>query len=194
MSMVDWRQINLTYDALERLTGRNVGGKVTESYTYAPGSVSGTTSTRISRYVTGYNGNTVMDHSYTYDAGGNITRETDNGDSSYWLFVYDAQGQMQYATDYTAGGIANARYKYYYDAAGNLTSRKVSNHDNSEIFEQHTYTYGNSDWKDLLTAFDGQSITYDAVGNPTAYYDGSTMVWAEGRRLQSITRNGQATA
>ncbi|MFQ9053570.1 MAG: hypothetical protein ACLR5H_10870 [Oscillospiraceae bacterium] len=29
-----------------------------------------------------------------------------------------------------------------------------------------TYTYGNADWPDLLTAFNGKSITYDAIGNP----------------------------
>ena len=30
----------------------------------------------------------------------------------------------------------------------------------------HTYTYGDGDWKDLLTAFDGQAIAYDANGVP----------------------------
>ncbi len=52
-------------------------------------------------------------------------------------------------------------------------------------------TYTDSQWKDLLTAVNGQTITYDAIGNPTNYYDGSTMDWAEGRRLQSVTQNGQ---
>ena len=46
----------------------------------------------------------------------------------------------------------------------------------------------------MLTAFDGHAITYDNAGNPTTYYDGSTMVWGEGRRLQSITKNGQTTS
>ena len=29
-----------------------------------------------------------------------------------------------------------------------------------------TYTYGDADWKDKLTAFNGKNITYDAIGNP----------------------------
>ena len=29
-----------------------------------------------------------------------------------------------------------------------------------------TYTYGNADWPDLLTAYNGKSITYDAIGHP----------------------------
>ncbi len=41
-----------------------------------------------------------------------------------------------------------------------------------------TYTYGDSDWRDLLTA-------YDAIGNPTSYYNGTrwTMSWVNGRSL-----------
>ena len=37
---------------------------------------------------------------------------------------------------------------------------------------EHTYTYGDANWKDLLTAFDGHSITYDGGGNPLSYYNG----------------------
>ena len=37
-----------------------------------------------------------------------------------------------------------------------------------------TYTYGDSDWKDLLTAYSGHPITYDAIGNHTVWYVGST--------------------
>ena len=29
------------------------------------------------------------------------------------------------------------------------------------------FTYGDANWKDKLTAFNGQAITYDAIGNPT---------------------------
>ena len=30
----------------------------------------------------------------------------------------------------------------------------------------HTDTYGDANWKDKLTAFNGKNITYDAIGNP----------------------------
>ena len=43
----------------------------------------------------------------------------------------------------------------------------------------HLYTYGNSQWADLLTAYDGHSITYDGSGNPLSYYNGAdyTFTW-----------------
>ena len=47
-----------------------------------------------------------------------------------------------------------------------------------EQIETHTYGYNDITWRDLLTSYDGQSITYDAIGNPlsilqrTAVYDG----------------------
>ena len=42
---------------------------------------------------------------------------------------------------------------------------------------------------DLLTAYDGQSITYDAIGNPTSYYNGTrwNFTWQNGRRLATAS-------
>ena len=45
-----------------------------------------------------------------------------------------------------------------YDGYGNILSK------NGKV-----YTYGDDDWKDKLTAYDGQAITYDAQGNPVSY-------------------------
>ena len=54
----------------------------------------------------------------------------------------------------------------------------------------HTYTYGDSEWKDLLTAYDGESITYDSIDNPTSYYNGNrwTFGWENGRQLTSLSK------
>ena len=49
----------------------------------------------------------------------------------------------------------------------------------------HTYQYGNSQWRDLLTSYDGDAITYDAGGNPLTYRDGITFTWQNGRQLAS---------
>ena len=46
----------------------------------------------------------------------------------------------------------------------------------------HTYV---CNFSDQLTSYDGESITYDASGNPTNYL-GATLVW-EGQRLKSYT-------
>ena len=42
----------------------------------------------------------------------------------------------------------------------------------------------------LLIAYDGESITYDAIGNPTSYYNGNrwTFGWENGRQLTSLSK------
>lgn len=47
------------------------------------------------------------------------------------------------------------------------------------------YTYGDSNWKDKLTAYGGTPITYDAIGNPLTY-KGYELTWQNGRQLASI--------
>ena len=47
-----------------------------------------------------------------------------------------------------------------------------------------TYTYADTlGWGDLLTQYNGQTITYDEIGNPLTYRDGMTMEWQNGREL-----------
>ena len=54
-----------------------------------------------------------------------------------------------------------------------------------------TYTYGytDSEWGDLLTSYRGQSITYDEIGNPLSYYNGTryTFTWT-GRQLTGAVK------
>ena len=56
------------------------------------------------------------------------------------------------------------------------------------------YTYGNSEWKDLLTAYNGETITYDNIGNPLTYRNGLNFTWQNGRQLANISQNGNAVA
>ena len=44
-------------------------------------------------------------------------------------------------------------------------------------------------WKDRLTSYNGQTITYDSIGNPLTYNNGSayTFTW-EGRQMQTATK------
>ena len=49
-------------------------------------------------------------------------------------------------------------------------------------------------YKNQLTAYDGQPITYDAIGNPTVWYDGAVMSWVNGRRLASIGATAEHAA
>ena len=52
-----------------------------------------------------------------------------------------------------------------------------------------TFSYTDSEWGDLLTAYNGHAITYDEIGNPLSYYNGSayTFTW-EGRRLVNAVK------
>lgn len=57
--------------------------------------------------------------------------------------------------------------------------------------KSHTYTYDDSEWLDLLTAYDGKSITYDAIGNPAVWHNSSgdwNLSWANGRQLTEATK------
>lgn len=47
------------------------------------------------------------------------------------------------------------------------------------------YTYGDENWKDLLTGVGDQFISYDAQGNPISYL-GHTLTWEKGRQLKSF--------
>jgi YD repeat-containing protein len=58
------------------------------------------------------------------------------------------------------------------------------------LIETIAYGYSNTQWGDLLTSFNGSTITYDAMGNPTSYL-GKTLSW-EGKRLTSYT-NGSTS-
>ena len=42
----------------------------------------------------------------------------------------------------------------------------------------------------MLTSFNGQTITYDEIGNPLQYRDGMSFTWVKGRQLQGITKDG----
>ena len=49
------------------------------------------------------------------------------------------------------------------------------------------YTYGNNDWKDQLTAYNGTVIQYDNIGNPTD--DGIwRYTWENGRQLKEMSK------
>ena len=181
------------YDDLSRLNRREVGGILEEHYTYLAGSEAGTTTTLPETYDTTAKGSStkLSGYRYAYDERNNIVQETDLNTGKYWKYAYDKLGQLQYATEYAGNGTGQKRYKYYYDHAGNLTSWRIEDGTATNTQEEHTYTYGDSNWKDLLTAFDGKAITYDANGNPTKYYNGGTMTWRNGRQLASYSLGGK---
>ena len=69
-----------------------------------------------------------------------------------------------------------------------MTLERKWTFDNSYLKKERFY------WSDLLTSFNGQTITYDEIGNPLQYRDGMSFTWDKGRQLQSVTKNGVTTS
>ena len=59
-----------------------------------------------------------------------------------------------------------------------------------------TYLYEDDSWGDRLTKYNGTEITYDTIGNPLIYNNGSayTFTWTDGRRLATATKDAVAYA
>ena len=87
----------------------------------------------------------------------------------------------------------NATWVYNYDRGGNIFSKVKYAYTTGTLgaaVETIPYTYGDSNWKDKLTAYNGTAITYDAIGNPLN--DGSwTYEWAVGRQLKKMSNPGK---
>ena len=155
--------LTMGYDGLRRLTSVT-GGPVSRQFTYRD--IDSTKTTMPVASVTSGG----QQYGYTYDSMGNIATYSAPGKATV-TYTYDNQGQLLSAAGDTT-------YTYTYDGAGNILTANG-----------HTYTYGDANWKDLLTAFDGQSITYDSIGNPTSYYNGTrwNFTWANGRSLATAS-------
>lgn len=128
-------------------------------------------------------------YTYTYDAVGNITAYSKKNASTdevveNYVYQYDNKNQLTYVgTDQTSG------ISYTYDANGNILT-KTDHSKNKTI----TYGYTDPTWADLLTSYNGQAITYDEIGNPLEYHNGTAMTfeWSYGRRLSSVNK-GEST-
>ena len=133
---------------------------------------------------------TLFTDSYSYDDNSNISSisRLKNGQTQNLSYEYDGLDQLIRVNDQKA----NATTLYTYDAGGNITSAKTYPYTTGSVsgspLSQKTYFYSSSGWKDLLTNFNGDSIIYDEIGNPTQYRDGMTFDWESGRRLASITQ------
>ena len=127
---------------------------------------------------------------YGYDDNGNIASATLNG--KWTGYTYDALGQLVQVNDHsdTRSGENGTTWKYTYDLGGNILKKeRFAYADTTTPLETVTYTYGDANWRDKLTAVNGNAIAYDAIGNPLN--DGTwTYTWQNGRQLQKMQKAG----
>ena len=189
----DNHKINYAFDNFGRISSvaSDFGSfDYTKQYTYV---TDGTNTSYLVGSYTSTVGTSSTTYNYTYDSNGNITKIIKNGTET--TYSYDNLGQL---IKEQSGRVTK---NYTYDNAGNITSIKtVTTRPNTDFDHilyavvnpglpsittvTKTLSYTDSEWGDLLTSYDGTTITYDEIGNPLSYYNGSayTFTW-EGRKL-----------
>ena len=163
--------VTYTYQGANQLRSKAIGSVMTKAYNFRSDSGYATALPDYVNYRDS-SGNLIYGDNCHYDSNGRLVKILDSGSSTTTraIYGYDQQGQL------TSAMVGGTSYEYTYDTAGNIQSKKVGS------TTTNYYTYGNSAWRDLLTAYGGNTITYSG-GNPTKYYDGSTFTWTQGRRL-----------
>ena len=190
-----------TYDKDNRPVTVKVNGKtITDSY-----NATGTRSSRVYGFATPYtvsfgylagangskttmlqsyrNGSDAA-YTYTYDNNGNVTAISQGAKSA--AYTYDALNQLTRVND----GFTNKTTTYTYDNAGNILERKEYAYTTGTLgTPTATFAYEyDSEWKDKLVSYNGETISYDEIGNPVSYR-GYTMAW-QGKRLESLSGDG----
>ena len=184
--------ITLGYDDLSRVDSVTTPA-ATSTYSYLDALYGGGSTSLVSTLTTSsvHTGSSVFPAlrlRYYYDALGNISTEVrrnpDDSVAESRSFIYDNQSQLTRASSSVWGA-----WEYEYDAYGNIRNKT---HGSDSL----SYTYGDANWLDLLTAVSGTkngasfsgTYTYDGAGNPTGFFNVGdlstwTMTWKNGREL-----------
>ena len=188
--------VSNTYDSLMRLSGKTIknssGGTINSYvYQYLAGNSTATdspnaTTTMVSSISDGTN--TII---YDYDTVGNIKNEYKNG-VKVKGYTYDYKNQITKYVNFED----KIFYRYQYDLSGNIlkfikyTYVEIGVSEDfvgQTLVEEKIYTYGDANWGDLLTNYNGTAITYDSIGNPLSYRNGIKLTWQNGRQLFTYT-------
>ena len=181
-----------TYDAYGRVTQKTAKNGdqtvIDEAITYRNAGPGGITAQPFQLIYTGTNYSTTF--GYGYNTNDNIVYVNQDGNTTY--YYYDSANQLIREDNSTT----DTTTLWTYDAAGNILRREVypfsgAVPDPDAKISQVEYTYGDSDWGDLLTEYNGVEITYDGIGNPVN--DGTwTYTWQHGRQLASMAKIDQS--
>ena len=102
-----------------------------------------------------------------------------------YKYTYDPHGRLITEKDY----VDCKFYKYNYGDSANVHSKNIWNLDTNgnkiNSTKQTIYlTYDdgdNSQWSDQLKSYNGQTITYDGMGNSLNYINVMSFAWSRGR-------------
>ena len=163
----------------------------TKQYSYYHGSESNATTNMVGGISYKLSSDKVLDYDYNYTDTGNVENVYENG-KKVAVYTYDELNQLVWYADTRTG-----RYiRIVYDNYGNIQKMESyslgTNWAPVKLLETRTYSYGDTNWKNKLTEFDGDSITYDANGNPLTYRDGMSFEWENGRILKKINTSDKA--
>ena len=207
---------NYTYDSFSRMTGLTAKNGSTSVVNTAVTYVDPSSSATSTQVKTWNNGKAA--YTYTYDNKGNITSISDGSKTVTYAYdafgrlvdVYDPVAKQHCVYTYDDGGnlLQQVIYKPKQSSGGGggdivipvdppveppIEVIVAAAPDDYGYYLSATvnYTYGDANWPDLLTAFNGKSITYDAIGNPLS--DGTwTYTWQHGRQLASMSKSGSS--
>ncbi len=128
--------------------------------------------------------NEILKH-YEYDEAGQVILDVNMDSFKAVKYKYNEGGNLVSKTIYQNED-ANDKSAFYYKKS---TGKYIFN-DSKAITKSYEYA---SDWSDVLTKYNGNTIEYDKIGNPTQYVGedvigndvSGTMTW-DGTRLTSF--------
>lgn len=186
------QKIAYEYDALGRVirTHNHFSdtNTSTQEYTYVSGKEAGVTTNLVASVREGNRA-----ESYTYDACGNVetmVERSADGSERKIRYYYDALNQLVREDNQKQ----NKTICYTYDVGGNMVRRDEYRYTENPVITEaqrksDTFEYQTGGWRDQLRFYNGQAITYDAMGNPLQYL-GMQMEWEKGHQLRHITGAG----
>ena len=191
-----------TYDGLDRLTKKDISfathNDLYEEYAYYGYNSGGVyhTTPLVSTLTLKKDSTATATYSYTYDSLGNILTVSKDG-SLIYAYEYDSLNQLTREDD-----VAQSTSTLFdYDLSGNITARHIFPYwagcPTSQLrtligIDQYcttiSYGYSAGTWGDMLTSYNGTTISYDAIGNPANWRNGITNLTWNGRELNSFVK------
>ena len=172
---IENNNINIEYDDLGRIIKQDINGNIPLEITY----MSNGENTSLNIETVKINNKLFK---FKYDDCYNITEIYIN-ENIVKKYKYDDINELILEIDYNL----NQKIKYRYDKNGNILSKMICSLDDV-LISQDNFEYNNINWKDQLTKFNDEEITYDNLGNPLSFGN-KTYTWINGTQLKSFSDN-----